>query len=217
MGGCHSSAKVLPQSKVPQDTNALVEAKVEAETPAAPAAPKATFFLLGLDGAGKTTVYNTLAGCPDKKAKPTMGASRPLKVSGMKVISPHLYDLSGSSSFRKAWLTRYHSAHGFVFVVDASNVERMPEVRDVLKGCMEHEQFRGKAVLIYANKQDLDGAIDEKALQRHLGLSEGPTACPFKIVKLTAQKASNGGIVDPAMNQGLEWLCILVKRVERCG
>ena len=198
MGGCAStSAKVVPAPEPIKDDPTQHQR---------PPPPKATFFLVGIDGAGKTTIYNTLAGVPDKTAKPTMGASRPLRVEGLKSLSPEISDLGGSSNFRKAWKSRYHRSHGLIFVIDASDESKLPEARDELQKCMSHEKVSGKTILIFANKQDVAGAIQERELMSRLGIAEGPAACPFKVFKVTAKKSCNGDVVDSAINQGLQWL-----------
>lgn len=65
----------------------------------------------------------------------------------------------------------FHQAHGIIFVVDATAVERLGEVRESLQGVIQDPRVTGKPVLILANKQDQSGAVDECELQNRLDLS----------------------------------------------
>jgi signal recognition particle receptor subunit beta len=53
---------------------------------------------------------------------------------------------------------------GSIFVVDASDHGRVAEAKEALNRVLEHEQMRGKPLLIFANKQDLEGAMNEDQL-----------------------------------------------------
>lgn len=61
-------------------------------------------------------------------------------------------------------------AHGIIFVVDASASDRVDEAKDVLNSVIQHEKVGGKPLLVFANKQDQDGAIDESELGSQLQL-----------------------------------------------
>ena len=64
-------------------------------------------------------------------------------------------------------------------MVDASSVDRIAESREVLNGVMRDEKMVGKPLLIFANKQDKDGAVDDNdlgtrlELERLLGENQG--------------------------------------------
>jgi len=52
-------------------------------------------------------------------------------------------------------LCRYYAeVHGVVFVVDASDEERLPEAREAFREALAHAYARGKPLLVCANKQD---------------------------------------------------------------
>ena len=69
-----------------------------------------------------------------------------------------IYDLGGSRSFRGIWPKYYHEVHGFIFVVDSSDPSRLSECSSVLQGMLDHQQVRGKPILLLANKSDMEHA-----------------------------------------------------------
>lgn len=59
-----------------------------------------------------------------------------------------------------------------IFVVDAVATERLDECRQVLQNLLENSQISGKPVLLLANKQDLEGALDEIDIVERLNLEK---------------------------------------------
>lgn len=55
-------------------------------------------------------------------------------------------------------------------MVDSSSVDRLEEAKEAFSTISQHEKIKGKPMLIFANKQDLEGAIDEDAIAQHLDL-----------------------------------------------
>ena len=60
--------------------------------------------------------------------------------------------------------------HGVIFVVDSGSVDRLAEAKEVFSTISQHEKIKGKPLLIFANKQDTDEAIDDDAVANHLDL-----------------------------------------------
>lgn len=86
-------------------------------------------LMLGLDNAGKTCTAKTLVGENLDNVAPTIGFSKvTTKYKGFNVS---IYDLGGSKSFRGIWPKYFHEVHGFIFVVDASDNERLEETAEV--------------------------------------------------------------------------------------
>ena len=54
--------------------------------------------------------------------------------------------------------------------MDASSQERLDEARQVLSGVLQDEQMVGKPLLIFANKQDQEGALDDTEISNRLEL-----------------------------------------------
>lgn len=65
-------------------------------------------------------------------------------------------------------LDKLLQAWGCIFVVDSSASSRLTEAKEALKGIVQHDKMRGKPLLVFANKQDCDGAIGEDQLSQQL-------------------------------------------------
>lgn len=63
-------------------------------------------------------------------------------------------------------------AYGTVFVVDGSATLRLNEAKESLLGILQNEKMTGKPVLIFANKQDTDGALTDRHVWLGLGLAK---------------------------------------------
>ena len=66
----------------------------------------------------------------------------------------------------------YSNTHGIVFVVDASDRDRIYEARDELQALLKSDELRDAVLLVYANKQDLPGSLTPSELTDKLGLHE---------------------------------------------
>ncbi len=87
--------------------------------------------MLGLDNSGKTCTAKMLVGESLDNVAPTIGFSKvSTKYKGFNVT---IFDLGGSKTFRGIWPKYYHEVHGFIFIVDASDHNRMEETAQVTK------------------------------------------------------------------------------------
>lgn len=59
-----------------------------------------------------------------------------------------LIDLGGGKNFRDVWHHYYDDAHGFVYVLDSSEPDRINENRDVLKRLLQEDKVKGKPILM---------------------------------------------------------------------
>ena len=50
-------------------------------------------------------------------------------------------------------------SHGVIYVLDASDQDRLEESRQLLRQTLMNEHLRGKPLLLLANKQDRPGAL----------------------------------------------------------
>ena len=61
-------------------------------------------------------------------------------------------------------------SYGSIFVVDASDLSRFAEAKETLIGLTHHDKMKGKPLLILANKQDSEGAVDKDQVSNELDL-----------------------------------------------
>ena len=186
--GCTSSAKVAPYNDDGTGPSAFIKGRV-------------TFLLIGLDGAGKTTILNNFKGDLAKEAKKTMGfGSGTTTLNGFEVT---FFDIAGAETFRGAWKKYFSRVHGVIWVVDSSSAARLEESRDALAASLADPLLAGKPLLVLANKRDVAGAVDVDPLKQWPALK--PIA-NTSVQSCTARVASNGGVLDGSVSSGVTWL-----------
>uniref|UniRef100_A0A915N2S1 ADP-ribosylation factor 1-like 2 n=1 Tax=Meloidogyne javanica TaxID=6303 RepID=A0A915N2S1_MELJA len=80
------------------------------------------------------------------------------------------YDVGGQEKIRPLWRHYYVGTQALIFVVDSADVDRIDEARHELHKIVNDREMREAAILIFANKQDLPGALQPTELQERLGL-----------------------------------------------
>ncbi|TPX62651.1 hypothetical protein PhCBS80983_g00287 [Powellomyces hirtus] len=156
--------------------------------------PQKLFVLvLGLDGAGKTTVLLRLKGDSGLAKRTSWGFTTASlacdvppgvapaegtilktkkKASKSQKVEAAYYDIGGDRKIRGIWSKYYAEAYACIFVVDASDSERIPEAAEALEGVYSNERMKDKPLLILANKQDLPGALLSSQLFEALNISQ---------------------------------------------
>lgn len=56
-----------------------------------------------------------------------------------------------------------------ILVIDSTDATRLPQVRVELTNMLAHETLREASLLVYANKQDIDGALSAAEISVALG------------------------------------------------
>lgn len=126
--------------------------------------------MLGLDAAGKTTVLYQLQLAETVHTIPTVGFN--VETVQLGKLDMTIWDIGGQDKIRKLWRHYYQSTHAIVFVVDASDTERIEEAKEELARLLHEDQLQDAQVLVFANKQDLDNAIAPNELAQKLGLDD---------------------------------------------
>ncbi len=131
---------------------------------------KAKVLILGLASAGKTTLTKYLRyGEFVSDTIPTIGQNiDSLEHEGWKITT---IDVAGQQDFRFLWDAHYPGTNAVIFVIDAADIETLPEARDIFKQhVFNNPKLQEVPVLILANKQDLQGAVEAPLLIQLLGL-----------------------------------------------
>ena len=66
---------------------------------------------------------------------------------------------------RNLWKYYLANTEGIIFVIDANRPDRIPDVKEELFAILQEESVKDKKpILIYANKQDLEGSVDSSSM-----------------------------------------------------
>ncbi|CAN4106532.1 unnamed protein product [Withania somnifera] len=85
-------------------------------------------------------------------------------------IKFQVWDLGGQTSIRPYWRCYFPNTQAIIYVVDSSDTDRLVVAKEEFHAILEEEELKGAVVLIYANKQDLPGALDDAAVTEALEL-----------------------------------------------
>lgn len=133
-----------------------------------------------------------------------------------------LYKLIHSAAGKNLTNFFLFQAHGVIFVIDSSDYSRFNEAKLVLEEIIGNNKIAGKPLLILANKQDNENALDEVDIIEYLNLEPlvNRQKCPTLVQSCSATEKSK---LDPGIKKGYEWLLnnvvrnyhILNQRVEK--
>jgi ADP-ribosylation factor protein 1 len=158
--------------------------------------------MLGLDGAGKTTILYNLKMGEVVMTVPTVGFN--VETVEYRGVTFQVWDVGGQDKIRRLWRHYYTGTHGVIFVVDAADRHRIATAREELEAVLGADEMRGAAVLVYANKQDLPGAMPTSEMADKLGLH----AMRDREWYIQATCATTGD----GLYEGLNWLADAVDR-----
>ena len=123
-------------------------------------------LFLGLDNAGKSTLLFQMKDNQYKDTVPTVGLNvESIKYRGMSFT---LWDVSGQAT--KLWKHYFDKINAIIFVVDSSDRDRIQRAHDELQKVIDDPELSTSSILVFANKQDVDGAMTHDEVYQKLGL-----------------------------------------------
>ncbi len=155
-------------------------------------------LILGLDNAGKTTVMKRVSGEDIHEISPTVGFNiKSLEYNGYTL---NLWDVGGQKSIRTYWRNYFEQTDGIIWVVDSVDRWRMEECRAQLHDLLGQEKLAGASLLVFANKQDLGGALSYQEIASVLQLQEEAMAGHHWSIHGCSAYTGKG------LQQGFDWL-----------
>ena len=140
-------------------------------------------LMVGLDHAGKTTILYKLKLGEVVNTIPTIGFN--VETVKYKDVSFTVWDVTGRSKIIPLWRHYYQDTQGIIFVVDSNDKERMGKLetddkswfgdysaQEALHGMLAEDELRDAVLLVFANKQDLPGAMSINEVTARLRLNE---------------------------------------------
>ncbi|KAJ8434618.1 hypothetical protein Cgig2_033104 [Carnegiea gigantea] len=103
----------------------------------------------------------------------------------------------GQTSIRPYWRCYFPNTQAIIYVVDSSDTDRLGIAKDEFHAILQEEELKGAVVLIFANKQDLPGALDAAAVTESLELHKIKNR-QWAIFKTSATKGEG-------LYEGLDW------------
>lgn len=157
-------------------------------------------LILGLDGAGKTTILYRLQIGEVVTTKPTIGFN--VETLIYRNLKLNVWDLGGQTSIRPYWRCYYSNTAAVIFVVDSTDKDRMATASKELHMMLQEEELQDAALLVFANKQDQPGALSASEVSKQLNLVELKDRS-WSIVASSAIKGEG-------ITEGLDWLIEVV-------
>ncbi len=130
----------------------------------------------------------------------------------------NLWDVGGQKSIRAYWRNYFEQTDGIIWVVDSVDRFRLQECRDQLREILHQEvmncislqkslfdnclcqKLAGSSLLIFANKQDLGGALSFESISEILALNdEDIGGRHWKIFGCSA-------MTGVGLQEGFEWI-----------
>ncbi len=153
----------------------------------------------GLDNAGKTTILKKFNGEDISTISPTLGFSiKTLEHRGFRL---NVWDVGGQKTIRSYWRNYFEATDGIIWVVDAADRKRLRDCRDELVRLLGQERLAGASLLVFANKQDLDGALSAAEIAEVLELDKHPSLRTRHCAIFGCSAVTGAGLLD-----GIDWV-----------
>jgi len=156
-------------------------------------------LILGLDSAGKTTILRKFSGEDIRKIEPTLGFN--IKTLEHGGYSLNFWDIGGQKSIRAYWRNYFEQTDGLIWVVDSADRLRLEQCRDALLDLLQQDKLAGASLLIFANKQDIQGALSSEEIVSVLELDKNDK---YKNRHWSIQSCS--AVTGEGLVAGMDWI-----------
>lgn len=110
----------------------------------------------------------------------------------------NVWDIGGQREIRPYWKNYYDNTDGLVYVVDSADDMRLKECAEELASLLAEEALKNVPLLVYANKQDLQFALEADDVMNTLKLMD--------ISDRTWNIQACSAFTKEGLPDGMEWL-----------
>ena len=109
-----------------------------------------------------------------------------------------IWDIGGQKTIRPYWRNYFENTDALIYVVDSADTKRMVECGCELTELLGEDKMKGVPLLVFANKQDLVGAMEADEMAEQLGLTSIRDR-PWQICGCSAKEGQG-------MEDGMGWV-----------
>jgi len=162
--------------------------------------------VVGLDSAGKTTMLNYLRFDKNIETLPTIGVN--VEVLRRENVNMSIFDLGGQLHFRSLWGTLMKGSSAIIFVIDSSDRDRIDEAKNELWKVLLDPLYPDAPLLIVANKQDREKAMDIQELIEACGLN-----IPEKMSNRSWHIQPTVAITGQGIEEAIRWIVMELDKI----
>ncbi|CAI5489664.1 unnamed protein product [Closterium sp. Naga37s-1] len=163
--------------------------------------------MLGLDAAGKTTILYKLHIGEILSTVPTIGFN--VEKVQYKNVQFTVWDVGGQEKLRPLWRHYFNNTDALIYVVDSLDKERVKQAAREFQTIVSDPLMRNSAILVFANKQDLKGALSPLEVCETMGLQQLRNR--YWHIQGTCAPKGEG------LYEGLDWLSNTLKTMQAKG
>ncbi len=108
------------------------------------------------------------------------------------------HNIGGQDKIRELWRHYYENTEALIYVVDCIDTDRIEKASEELMKMLNEDCLKSAPLLIYANKQDLPGALSPNDLIEKMGLRQ------IKGREWIVQGTS--ALEGKGLSEGLDWM-----------
>ena len=102
---------------------------------------------------------------------------------------------------RPYWRCYFPNTSAIIYVIDSSDVDRLSTSRSELLTMLSEDELAGVPLLVFCNKQDVEGALKPEEVSEQLGLAGGEKGREWSVRGSCATKGEG-------LEEGLDWYVV---------